>query len=35
MDFIRVRELHKSFVYYRKQAGLKHSLKICLPASHW
>lgn len=27
MDFIRVRELHKSFVYYRKEAGLRHSLK--------
>ncbi|MGV2882878.1 ABC transporter ATP-binding protein [Paenibacillus taichungensis] len=27
MDFIRVRELHKSFIYYRKEAGLKHSLK--------
>ena len=27
MDFIRVRELNKSFVYYRKEAGLKHSLK--------
>lgn len=27
MDFIRVRELHKTFVYYRKGAGLKHSLK--------
>ncbi|QOS79073.1 ABC transporter ATP-binding protein [Paenibacillus sp. JNUCC31] len=27
MDFIRVRDLHKSFVYYRKEAGLKHSLK--------
>lgn len=27
MDFIRVRALHKSFVYYRKEAGLKHSLK--------
>ncbi|WP_152392710.1 ABC transporter ATP-binding protein [Paenibacillus guangzhouensis] len=27
MDYIHVRELHKTFVYYRKQAGLKHSLK--------
>lgn len=27
MDYIRVRELHKSFVYYRKEAGLKNSLK--------
>lgn len=27
MDFIHVFELHKSFVYYRKEAGLKHSLK--------
>ncbi|MVO99831.1 ABC transporter ATP-binding protein [Paenibacillus lutrae] len=27
MDFIRVRELHKSFIYYRKEAGLKNSLK--------
>ncbi|GGG02099.1 ABC transporter ATP-binding protein [Paenibacillus aceti] len=27
MDFIHVRELHKSFVYYRKEAGLRNSLK--------
>lgn len=27
MDYIRVRELHKSFVYYRKEAGLRNSLK--------
>ncbi|MBP1999949.1 ABC-2 type transport system ATP-binding protein [Paenibacillus shirakamiensis] len=27
MDSIRVRNLHKSFVYYRKEAGLKNSLK--------
>ncbi|MDR9855530.1 ABC transporter ATP-binding protein [Paenibacillus sp. VCA1] len=27
MDYIRVRQLRKSFVYYRKQAGLKNSLK--------
>lgn len=26
MDYIRVRELHKSFVYYRKEAGLRNSL---------
>lgn len=26
-DYIRVRELHKSFVYYRKEAGLKNSFK--------